>query len=330
MNGLLDRFSAILHRRFMIVSFLPVLIFVGGLAVLVLVSMGRSAQTLGWWSSLPGSFQLVLVLATLAAVWLLAGFVDSQSRNLIQVFEGYPLEKIAPRVHERAVAWHEACRALLVYHEKDERYEAAAKALGKHRPEQPDRFTEDDYILYPEEGNTTLPTRLGNVIRAAEDHAQARYDIDYLIVWPRLAHMCSERFVEEYEDSRAKLEFLLVVSTLAGLFAFTGGTLLLVFQASVVAFAVVVLCGACLAWLAYSSAVHAAIEYGEKIRASVDLYRLDLLRQLRYAEPHDLDEEKSYWNEFAELFKREDRVTPYVPLLQAPDEPTRNTDGASP
>jgi hypothetical protein len=317
MNGLLDRFTSILNRRFMLVSFLPALIFAGGLGLLVLITTGKGGQALDWWSRLPGSLQIVIFLSMFAAIWLLGGLLDSQSRNLIQLFEGYPLERLALPLHRRATAWHSACQALLYRDKEDPRYLAAEKLLGKRRPR---RFPERPFILYPEIDRTIMPTRLGNVIRAAEDHAETHYDINYLTVWPRLAHICSERFFEEYQDARAKLEFLLVVSTLAGLFAFSGGTVLLVFEASIGAFVAVVLGGAGLAWLAYFTAVHAAIEYGEKMRASVDLFRLDLLRQLRYAEPHSLDEEKSCWREFAELFRGEDRTIPYVPLSPASDE----------
>jgi hypothetical protein len=312
MNGLLDRFALILHRRFMLVSFLPVLIFAGGLFTLVLVASRSGRPLLGWWSGLPGSLQIVVVLAVLAAVWLLAGFVDSQSRNFIQLFEGYPLEKLVPRLYERVAAWHTTYRALMTAPEGSDEHLEAIALLNKRTVRHAARFSEESFVLYPQEDENILPTRLGNILRAAEDHSENHYDIDYLIIWPRLAHMCSERFTEEYEDARAKLEFLLVVSTLAGLFAFAGGTLLLVFEASPLSFTAVVLGGAGIAWLAYTSAVHAAIEYGEKMRASIDLYRLDLLQQLRYPAPRSLAEEQRYWREFGQLFEGTDRRTPYA------------------
>lgn len=313
MNGLLDRFASILHRRFMLVSFLPVLIFTGGMILLVLVVSNVSGSALHWWSHLPGSLQIIAILSALATIWLAAGFMDSQSRNLIQLFEGYPLGRTVPLIHDRMKAWHLALKDLATSGDNNDEYAAAVELLGRSVVEQSDRFAEETYVLYPESDANILPTRLGNVLRAAEDHSEMRYNIDYLIIWPRLAHMCSDRFMEEYEDARAKLEFLLVVATLAGLFGFAGGILLLVFAAPPVAFAATVLGSAGLAWLAYTSAVHAAVEYGEKMRASIDLYRLDLLQQLRYPAPRTLAEEQLYWGEFGQLFTDgADRRTPYA------------------
>ena len=162
-----------------------------------------------------------------------------------------------------------------------------------------------------------MPTTFGNVIRAAEDYAQSRYSADYLIVWPRLAHVCSERFVMDYEAMRADVDFLLVVATYSGLFAAVGGGLVLYQGASVLLFVACVLMGVLVAHIAYRTAIKAAVEYGEQMRASMDLFRLDLLQQLRYAAPTGAEDERAIWREFDSMLKRgHPRTRPFAnPLL---------------
>jgi hypothetical protein len=299
-NSLLSRVAVILDRRFMLVSFLPVLIFVAGLTTLIVSAAGKGAALIGWWSRLAGSMQIVFLLFFLAVAWLLAGFVESQLRRLFQLFEGYPLERVAPRLFARAAAWHDVYRRVLALKAGEDR-DNVAKELSRwqqRRLRRTKRHQEELFVLYPEGERPFLPTRLGNVIRAAEDYTEVRYGADYLLVWPRLAHLCSERFIQDYEMARAKVDFLLVVSTLSALFGFIGGCTMLIVNGPVLLFVGLVLGGFGLARFAYSAAVDAAVEYGEQIRASMDLFRLELLRQLQFAEPADAAEEISSWKEF--------------------------------
>lgn len=46
---------------------------------------------------------------------------------------------------------------------------------------------------YPEDGGRIMPTRLGNILRAAEDRAGGRYGLDTVTFWPRLYPFLPER-----------------------------------------------------------------------------------------------------------------------------------------
>lgn len=82
MNGFLNRVVSILERRFLLVSFLPVLIFVAGFGLLITAAGGHGRAAFNGFARLSASLQILLIISFLAAVWLLAGFVDSQLRNL--------------------------------------------------------------------------------------------------------------------------------------------------------------------------------------------------------------------------------------------------------
>lgn len=345
MNGLADRFASTLERRFLLVAFLPILIFSVSLGVVTLLAAGKVQPALRLWDAQSGSVQVGLTLSTLAVVWLAAGFLDSQLRNLTQLFEGYTLLRLMPRLAESAASRH---RNLL----KDSSpvhivdvargSEADAGAGGPDvnpRETGPDAvdtvdaplrggdggYEEELFVRYPDSVEAVLPTRLGNVIRAAEDYATSRYGADYLVVWPRLAHLCSERFVVDYEATRASLDFLLVVTFLTSVFTVLAGSLVLAFNGPIWLFIGTVVGGALLARLAYETAVGAAVEYGEQIRASMDLFRLALLRQMNYPIPQDSSEEAIFWAEFEDFLKRNHpRSTPY-PL--APPEGSASPPG---
>ncbi len=321
MNSVLGRVAVLLDRRFMLVSLLPVLIFVASLSLFIVFVTDNGRAALNWWIRLPGSLQIAFVLLFLAVVGLLAGFVDSQLRNLTQFFEGYPLEKVAPRLYDRAAAWH-STRRLVMGHPAGAARDEAAKQIGWRKPRRATRHQEEFWVLYPEAERPFMPTRLGNVIRAAEDYTELRFGADYLLVWPRLAHLCTERFIQDYEMERAKVDLLLVVSTLSALFGFVGGSTVLVVNGPILLFAGLVLGSFGLARVAYSSAVVAAVEYGEQIRTSMDLFRLELLRQLRYPEPRNLAEEERSWVEFTKILRYgTKRRSEYEQSVPRPDDP---------
>jgi hypothetical protein len=311
MNDVLNRVASALEQRFMLVLLLPVLIFVSAFVVLMIATAGSWRDAVNGWGTLPGSLQFVFILGYLSTIWLLAGFLDSQLRNITQLFEGYQLALLCNHTAERAVAWHRKRRREL---RQTGNEDDATKQESSQTP-----YSENLFVLYPPV-RVIQPTRLGNVLRSAEEYSKTSYGANYLLIWPRLNHLCSERFVQDYEVSRANVDFLLVVSTLSALFALLGGLAILVLNGTILAFIAVVLGGFLLSHLAYASAVDAAVEYGEQIRASVDLFRLDLLRQLRYPEPADAKRERAMWQDFTDMLKSgEPRQFKYEPVPKPPD-----------
>ena len=61
-----------------------------------------------------------------------------------------------------------------------------------------------------------------------------------------------------------------------------------------------------MSWLAYRSALEAAITYGQLIKSAFDLYKDDLRKQMGYEQPKSLAEERAFWQSLYELiFKGE-------------------------
>ncbi|WP_422768683.1 hypothetical protein ACN28C_17920 [Plantactinospora sp. WMMC1484] len=110
--------------------------------------------------------------------------------------------------------------------------------------------------------------------------------------------------MQDVEDSRATLEFLLVLSLW---FVCSGvlspGIAMLAGSSAIVAlgcFAV----AAVGAYAAYLSGIAAASEYGEHLRALFDTHRFTLLEQLRLPTPADYADERSRWRELGAFVGR--------------------------
>jgi hypothetical protein len=141
---------------------------------------------------------------------------------------------------------------------------------------------------YPPE-DKVLPTRLGNVLRAAEDRAGRRYGLDAVAIWPRLYPLLGEKLAMTIADQRDQLDLsarfcavFFLAAIAAGTILFRHGAWLLVPGAALL-----------LAWLSYRAAIAAAIVYGESIEAAFDLYRFDLLTALHLPLPCDRATERA-------------------------------------
>ncbi len=133
-----------------------------------------------------------------------------------------------------------------------------------------------------------LPTKLGNVLRAAEHQAGSRYGLEATVAWTRLYPLLSKNVAALVDDERDQLDLtarfcvVFVVATVVSLgLLVSHGPWLLVPAATLV-----------LAWLSYRAAVAAALAYGEGIATAFDLHRFDLLRALRLPLPPDRDCER--------------------------------------
>ena len=134
-----------------------------------------------------------------------------------------------------------------------------------------------------------MPTRLGNALRAAEIRAGEPYGLDTVVAWPRLYPLLSDPVRAVVDGNRDALDvnarfcavFTAAAIIAAALLAAHGWWLLVPVGCLV------------LAWLAYRSALAAAIAYGESIRTAVDLHRFTLLEALHLPLPATPEEERA-------------------------------------
>lgn len=160
----------------------------------------------------------------------------------------------------------------------EQRYRDFCDALSRQYPPPAD---DDD-------ADRLMPTRLGNALRAAEDHAGDRFGLDAVNYAGHLLATADSELVAYYEDARSELDvavrfvFTWLACTLIAIVAlFDDGPWM-----------AVPLCTYLLAWLNYRAAVRSATTFGEVLGMLVDLHRFDLLRRLHRPLPDTLDEER--------------------------------------
>jgi hypothetical protein len=189
---------------------------------------------------------------------------------------------------------------------------------------QSERQTQADEELrrYPDEG-PLLPTRLGNVLRAAESKAGQRYGLETIVVWPRLyPHVSKSR--ASLEDARNQLD------TIARLCA----VLMLATVISIALLApyrwwlAVPLVTGMLAWLAYRATIHAAAAFADELYVAFDLHRFDMLEGLRLPLPPDATSEVEL-NQQLSVFFQMDQHVDLLPLPRGYAHATARPEAAA-
>jgi len=257
-------------------------------------------------------------LLILGGVALVAGLaLSGLSYYITRIFEGYPLARLAGLpllgyVHRAVVApqrWH-FDRLLAVRDDKTR--EGADRSRAAWYLEK----------WFPRERADLLPTRVGNAIRAFEQHSNTRWGLDGVTVWPRIEAMLTSDERELQID--AKINFYVFINgTIGAVFV---GVCLVVDQAvysthsgwfwlwCVVSFLV--------AYLLSRAAIGPAIDWGDTVRSSIDLHRLDLYEKLGVRAPTSFRDER-------ELAVKVNKALLYGrPLLG--DELWRNTEKNAP
>lgn len=270
----LDKVSGRLDQRFLGTLLFPGFLFLTGVGAFVATDVGW-ARTLTWWSSLDGSRRALLVTAAVAGIVLFGLLLAARLRAMVQFFEGYwpePFAELGRRRQERRLA-------------RTKSYERR-------------------YYLFP--ASSFMPTRLGNVLRAAEDYpgAEGRYGMDGVFFWPRLYAVLPDGMRALLADSRADLERLLVICVNAGLFAVVALGFAIFGDVPVAVWLPSSAGTVLLAVLSYRGAVRAALAYGDLVRTAFDVHRRDLLVTMGLELPTTLAAERTLWTALGQQLYR--------------------------
>lgn len=269
--SILSEAKGLVDKRFLLNGFFPCLVFLGAGGLLVASANGGVDLWVERWDDTSGTVQLLLLAGAVAVVFAVAAFVLNAELLLIRLYEGYvPLGPL---------------RRLLV--QRQEAHKSRTKA--------------DRHLFFPQEG--LQATALGNVLAAAEGYPRRAYGVNSLAVWPRLFLLLPEEELTAAGAARDSMHFLLLVSFLSWSLALFGGSYAAVESLGAVVYLVVVLGGGVAGWLAYESAVQAAVNYGLYVRGAFDLHRNDLLAKLRRPFPSTADEEHRLWGIVSEVLR---------------------------
>lgn len=295
MGGLIDGAAAFLDRRQLTSVWIPLTAFLAALATVAAAGAGWGA-TLTWWNGLGGETRILVVLG-LVLVTVLAGQLLAVARpGLVRCYAGHwpDLRMLRP------------LRSALLA-----RHLAAQRARSAENPEV--------FLTYPRTARRTLPTRLGNVLRAAEEHGD-RYGLNAMTVWPRLYTVLPDPFLASFAQAATALQTGVMVSFLGAAFTVAGGALAVVVLPGAGA-ACCVWGGALVAVLGYRGAVRAARPYAQLIRAAFDVHRFLLIEAMRLGLPADPAQEHAQWEQLAKLWYRGAPDCDRISALRYPTPP---------
>lgn len=147
--------------------------------------------------------------------------------------------------------------------------------------------------FFPQDENKLLPTRLGNAIRAFEQHSNVRWGLDGVTIWPRINALLTADERELHVDAETDL-YVFINGALG---AFIVGICLIVDKAVFVPqpawewwlYVIPFVVG----YLIYRAAVSSAALWGDTVRASIDLHRLDLYEKLGVRAPMSFSDERN-------------------------------------
>ena len=152
-------------------------------------------------------------------------------------------------------------------------------------------------------------TGLGNVIDAYNAYPYTRYRIEAEMLWPRLRFVMKPEQLGPVNDRQTLLDFCLAMASLGclfGLLAAVVGPWLWIdtrqwHSPALWYWGFLALGGFGAGWGFYRLAVLVAGGFGDLIRASFDLFRLDLMAALSRPDPRSLREEREQWAQLSRL-----------------------------
>ncbi len=274
-NDALKEVTGLLDRRFLLNVFFPCLVFCGLLMVVGVVGSGEDLLKIAAaWSKQEAGVQILQVVGFLSIITVFSGIIDSQLPAIIRFYEGYSL---LPRLATTGKDFH---KKRLQQLGKEE-----AKYYGYLQSYYPSHY----------QPKQVMPTQFGNILKNSERYPSDRYGLDSVVVWSRLYHLFPDRFIQIIAEAKGSVDFMLVISTLSGIFALISGGYLLIVKASGWLFLLCFWGGLAVAWLAYRGALASAVLYAQQIKTGFDLYRHELFKQMHLKLPHNLKDEKEQW-----------------------------------
>ncbi len=279
----------------------PALVFWVG-AVLAFAAGGQSGVLSSWATRLEGQstvIQVVVLLGALLVVAASAVVVNRMTTPALRRLEGYQWPGWA------AGRWETMTKAIQDQYDRDMQQWQVLQTIidegGTLTAEQQQAYARVDAGLHrlPQNRGDMMPTRVGNILRAAERRPNDKYGLDSVIVWPRLWLVMPEASRTELGTARAALDSAVAAVIWGLLFAILIPAALLVAGVTgsggpaPVAAAVG---GAVVGLLVARSAVRwwvpaRAEVFGDLLDSAFDLHRCALYQQLRWPLPENPHQE---------------------------------------
>ncbi|MDZ8242319.1 MAG: hypothetical protein RMZ69_35160 [Nostoc sp. ChiQUE01a] len=268
----LESFGSKLAEQWVANLLTPAFVFWAGGAAAGLQRFGwKRAST--WFSQQPEPLQIALLVGVFCLIVASAFVVQRFDLPVLRFLEGYWPPCLRPL--RRWLIAREAKRSQRI----SDRWQELQKL--QRTTEQRDELIQLDWQQHylPLE---LMPTRLGNILRAAEQWPREKYGLDAIVCWSRLWLLLPDAVKKDLQEARADLNtaarfwfwsLLFIIWTIWAWWAAPAGIISAFFAY-------------------YYWALEAARNYGELIEATFDLHRHLLYQSLRWNLPPDPNEER--------------------------------------
>jgi hypothetical protein len=219
-----------------------------------------------------GTEQAAIVVGAFVLVAVSGFVVEALALPILRLLEGYWPRRFdrvrraltvrrSSRIESAAIRWREL---------------ALAQRARAHTATERDEYARLDRLRSqaPLRAELRMPTRLGNVLRAAEQRPLERYGLDTIVCWSRLWLLLPDTARTELSSARGQIDIRAEVWVWAVLFSCWG---VFVWWTPLVGLAV--------ALAVYRSLTDSAVVYGDLVVATYDVYRVDLYRALDWPLP---------------------------------------------
>lgn len=315
-----------LGSNFIVSSMVPSL----ALVIVSLIAFDPTLISLSTFKDFDDTPRLILLGVFVFVLAVIIGFtLTALNTFILKMFEGYikpfPVRiiySLSHRKHLRRARRMSEQRELLENQIRDLRKRVGNDPILKAEL---DGLIEQHYkaaaeygLIYPEDLSDVMPSRFGNILKAAENYPGERYGFDGVQVWPRLVHVIPGSYKSNIDNTRNELSFLANMSILSAVFSmlsiiavfFTMATvsgtgtdpkIYYKFLEAAGKYLVFAGLGILFCYFFYNASILSVGSFGLIIRSSFDLFRLDLLKEFDLERPKDSIEEFKAWNNLNEL-----------------------------
>jgi len=288
----------------------------GGLLLWAL--QGSNRQRLeSWAANLPLTVHVPIPIAGFLVLFV--GFlVVEASESLAKVVE-LPLTRLLEGYWPRQIDRLRALRVLrwnTLHSKREGRFQKLQKKLGDGTLSFRDRedLTQVDKELrsLPSNSSDRMPTRFGNLLRAAERRPLEKYGLDAVICWPRLWLLLPDGAKNELVQARSSVN--------EGVDVWFWSLLFMVWTVWTWWACIISLAGL---FLAYRWIVRAAEVFGDLLESTFDVHRAALYSALRWPPPANASEERAAGEKVTQYLWRgsDDRRTRFTTREEI--QPTR-------
>lgn len=182
-------------------------------------------------------------------------------------------------------------------------YETIKRMLMDWNNEEKVRIQTDTYNLDRQFGTleTLRATALGNIIESYRQYPFKRYKMEAEIFWPRLLLVIKPEYLTLVQEPRILLDFSLTMASLGAIYSFMALLIGPWLWFNLWFWIPQAIVGLIFCIFFYRLGVSAAFQYGEMVRSSFDLFRLDLMANLNRPRPSTFNVEQNQWEELSKL-----------------------------